>query len=123
MSKLQHFITGLFFKRKDQEAPGSIPKALLRVNDWDGLYNYFIDVITYHTEHQNFIEGYNRSLNKPNWVVELCQDLNEKINQFRAYHSKDQIPLSIIHEKEEQATSQKEYLLTFALYCTDLCVK
>ena len=123
MSKIRDFITGLIFKKKEQDAPGSIPQELLRVNDWDGLYNYFIDVITYHSNNQHSVEGYNKELNKPNWVVELCSDLHEKVNQFRAYHAKPSVPLSVVHDKEEQAGSQKEYLLTLALYCTDLCVK
>jgi hypothetical protein len=123
MPKFWTHITNFFVKKVEGTAPGDIPEDLIRVNDWDGLYNYFTGVINYYYSIQSSIEGFDKSLNKPNWVVEMCLDLHSKVNQFRTYHAKTSIPLSVIYDKEELATTQKDYSLKLALYCTDLCVK
>lgn len=80
-------------------------------------------VIRYYNSIQNTIEGFNREVNKPNWVVIMCEELYEKINYYRKFNSKKPISLNQVFAKEELATAEREYFLKLALYCAELCLK
>lgn len=123
MSNVLNFIENIFSKPKKEANFASTPHNLLQLVDFEGIYHYFYENVKYYSSIQNSIEGFNRELSKPNWVVAMCEDFHEKINHYRSYHSKPPVSLNDVFDKEDLASMQSDYLLKLAIHCTELCLK